>query len=65
MLTQLRVLVYGRGAGNQLPKDGMFLNIKEFNKHLESQNIHPGSEKATKLLQEAMTKNPEMDLSLS
>jgi len=53
----------GRGGGNKGGgAPGTFLKMSEFTKHLESQGIHPGSQKASQLLQEAIKANPQMDV---
>lgn len=53
----------GRGGGNKGGGGNMtFVSMKEFTEHLEKQNIHPGSQQASQLLQEAMKVNPQMEM---
>lgn len=53
----------GRGGGNKGGgAAGTFLSMSEFTKNLEEKGIHPGSEQATHLLQEALKTNPQMDM---
>lgn len=53
----------GRGGGNKGGGGKMtFVKMSEFQSHLDEQGVHPGSEKATQLLNEAMKANPQMDL---
>ncbi len=54
----------GRGGGNKGGgSGGTFLKMSEFTKNLEDQGIHPGSQKASQLLQEAIKANPNMEMS--
>lgn len=55
--------VAGRGGGDG-KATGKFGSLKELNKHLEDNGIHPGSEKASQLIGQALKENPEMDMSL-
>lgn len=51
----------GAGTGGKL----VFGSLKDLNTYLSEQNIHPGSQKATQILNEAVKANPEMDMSMA
>lgn len=57
----------GRGAGSSSGggATGKFNSLKELNAHLEKENIHIGSAKASELLKAALKENPEMSMDLS
>jgi hypothetical protein len=52
----------GRGDGDKHRKPNTFASLKEFNAHLETSGIHPGSEQARNLLQDAMKTNPDINM---
>lgn len=53
----------GRGGGNQGGGNpATFASMNDFKAHLEKNGIHPGSEQATKLLNQALKDNPEMSM---
>jgi hypothetical protein len=54
--------VGGRGGKNKPAGGNTFVKLSEFQAKLEKDGIHPGSEKATALLNDALKANPQMDM---
>jgi hypothetical protein len=54
----------GRGNGDGKTGLGVYGSLKDFNAELTAKNIHPGSEEARNMLNQAIKANPEMDMSI-